>query len=85
MLQNESRVVTQQFPDMNYIGPDLGYRQYSGPEERQEQEEAQGGHNYTNNYYGQTGTMRSWEFSFFFQIVRRSRDSVWREREREIG
>ena len=35
---------------MNYIGPDLGYRQYSGQEERQEHEE---GHQYTNNYYGE--------------------------------
>ena len=59
-------VVTEQFPDMNYLGSDLGYRQYSGQEERQDQEEGgqggQGGHHYTNNYYGQTGTMRSWEF-----------------------
>ena len=35
---------------MNYIAPDLGYRQYSGQEERQEHEE---GHHYTNNYYGE--------------------------------
>ena len=50
---------------MNYLGPDLGYRQYSGQEERQDQEEGQGGQggpHYTNNYYGQTGTMRIWEF-----------------------
>merc|ERR1712183_348827 len=44
-----------QFPDMNYLGSDLGYRQYSGQEERQDQEEGgqggQGGHHYTNNYY----------------------------------
>ena len=58
-------MVTEQFPDMNYLGPDLGYRQYSGQEERQDQEEGQGGQggpHYTNNYYGQTGTMRIWEF-----------------------
>ena len=36
---------------MNYMGAELGYRQYPGQEERQEQEE---GHQYSNNYYGQS-------------------------------
>lgn len=47
---NRRLYISQQYPDMNYIAPDLGYRQYSGQEERQEHEE---GHHYTNNYYGE--------------------------------
>ena len=68
---------------MNYIGPDLGYRQYSGQEERQDQEE---GHHFTNNYYGEArGDYEELVVLYFYhQIVRKWRGSVWRGREREI-